>query len=171
LQKDCLDFIISAGTVKGHFVMKKISIFALILSITATVWAGSASAQFAKPEDAVKYRKSAFQLIRSHFGRMQAVMKGQSPYDKAEIQANVAVLSTLAALPWQAFPAGTESKDALADIWSDPAGFKAAQDKFKAAVGKLSAAADAGDLEKLRSAYADVGASCKACHDVYHEKK
>jgi len=151
--------------------MKKISIFITAFLVMTSFWVSSANAQFAKPEDAIKYRQSALQLIKSHFGRMQPVIKGQAPYDKAAIQANVAILSTLAELPWQAFPAGSENKGALPDIWSDPAGFKAAQDKFKAAVAQLSAAAATGDLDKIRTAYGDVGGACKSCHDVYHEKK
>ena len=151
--------------------MKKTSIFAITLMLFASIWAGSASAQFSKPEQAIKYRQSTMILISSHFGRMQPVIKGQAPYDKAAIQANIAVLSTLAALPWQAFPEGTQSKTALADIWKDPAGFKAAQEKFTNAVAKLSAAADTGDLAMIKSSFGEVGASCKSCHDSYHEKK
>jgi cytochrome c556 len=56
-------------------------------------------------------------------------------------------------------------------VWSDAAGFKQAQQKFEAAVVKLSDVSGSGDLEKLRSAYGDVGASCKACHDSYRVKK
>jgi cytochrome c556 len=151
--------------------MKKTSIFAVMFMLLACIWAGSASAQFTKPKQAEEYRQAVMTLISSHFGRMGPVMKGQKPYDKAEIQANVAILSTLAALPWQAFPEGTQSEYALADIWKDPAGFKAAQEKFTSAVAKLSAAADTGDLEQIKKSFGAVGASCKSCHDVYHEKK
>ncbi len=173
--------------------MKKTSIFAVMFMLLACIWAGSASAQFTKPKQAVieriaalkgsasaqftkpkqaeEYRQAVMTLISSHFGRMGPVMKGQKPYDKEEIQANVAILSTLAALPWQAFPEGTQSEYALADIWKDPAGFKAAQEKFTSAVAKLSAAADTGDLEQIKKSFGAVGASCKSCHDVYHEKK
>ena len=56
-------------------------------------------------------------------------------------------------------------------IWSDAAGFKQKQQAFQDNIVKLSAAADAGDLDKLRAAFGDVGASCKACHDSYRKKK
>ena len=151
--------------------MKKISLFAAVLMLVASIWTDSASAQFAKPKDAEDYREATMKLISSHFSRMGPVMKGQKPYDKAEIKANVAILATLSALPWQAFPEGTQSEYALADIWTDPAGFKAAQDKFKSAVDNLSASADTGNLEQIKKSFGAVGASCKSCHDVYHEKK
>lgn len=152
--------------------MKKLSLF-VASSLLSLVWASSAQAQFAKPEDAVKYRKAALTLIGSHMGRMQPVIKGQAPYDAAAIKANVAVLSTLSTLPWAAFTADSKSvnSEAKPEIWSDAAGFKAAQDKFNQAMTKLTAAADSGDLDKVRTAYGDVGASCKACHDSYRVKK
>lgn len=142
-------------------------------SLFSLLWAGSAQAQFAKPEDAVKYRKAALTLMGSHMGRMQPVIKGQAPYDAAAIKANVAVLSTLSTLPWAGFTADSKSvnSEAKPEIWSDAAGFKAAQDKFNQAMTKLTAAADSGDLDKVRAAYGDVGASCKACHDSYRVKK
>ena len=133
---------------------------------------GSAQAQFAKPEDAVKYRQSALQLIASHFGRMQPVMKGQVPYDAAAIKANVELLKTLSVLPWAGFVEGSQAgTSAKPEVWSDAAGFKAAQSKFEGAVDKLAVAANSGDLDRVRAAFGDVGASCKACHDSYRVKK
>ncbi|MNV53325.1 Cytochrome c' [compost metagenome] len=81
------------------------------------------------------------------------------------------MLKTLSALPWAAFGPGTEGGDARPEIWSDAAGFKQKQQAFQDNIVKLSAAADAGDLDKLRAAFGDVGASCKACHDSYRKKK
>lgn len=152
--------------------MKKLSIVLVAGALLSPLWMTTASAQFAKPEDAIKYRQSALVVLASQFGRMQPTIKGQVPYDAAAIKANVAVVQTLSTLPWSAFGAGTQgSSSAKPEIWSDAAGFKAAQTKFEGAVVKLSAAADAGDLDKLRAAFGDVGASCKACHDAYRAKK
>ena len=152
--------------------MKKLSLLAMTATLASSCWMGSVHAQFAKPEDAVKYRQAAFQLISSHFGRMQPVVKGQAPYDAAAIKANVALLKTLSTLPWAGFVEGSQSgSNSKSEIWSDASGFKAAQAKFEGAVDQLSAAANAGDLDRVRAAFADVGASCKACHDSYRVKK
>ncbi len=152
--------------------MKKLSILLVSGALLSPLWMSTASAQFAKPEDAIKYRQSALVVLASQFGRMQPTIKGQAPYDAAAIKANVAIVQTLSTLPWGAFGAGTQgNSSAKAEVWSDAAGFKAAQTKFEGAVVKLSAAADAGDLDKLRAAFGDVGASCKACHDSYRVKK
>lgn len=152
--------------------MKKIFTLLIGGALLSPLWMSTASAQFAKPEDAIKYRQAAFVVLASQFGRMQSTVKGQVPYDAAAIKANVEIVKTLSTLPWGAFGAGTQGKSAAKpEVWSDAAGFKAAQTKFEGAVVKLSAAADSGDLEKLRAAFGDVGASCKACHDSYRVKK
>jgi cytochrome c556 len=79
--------------------MKKLSTLAALACMTVgPLLATSASAQFAKPEDAIKYRQSALTLMASHFGRMAPVVKGQQPYDAAQIKAKVEVLKTLSAL-------------------------------------------------------------------------
>ncbi len=128
-------------------------------------------AQFAKAQDAVKYREAAMALMGSHFGRMAPVAKKEVPYDKDRIKENVAVLNTLAALPWAAYGVGTEGGAAKAQVWSDPEGFRQAQEQFKADLGKLTVAADAGDFDAFRVAFGAVGKSCKSCHDSYREKK
>ncbi|OZI41403.1 cytochrome C [Bordetella genomosp. 5] len=151
--------------------MKKLSaIAALVCTSLAPLMIAPAHAQFAKAEDAVKYREASFKLIASHFGRMQPVVRGQAPYDAAQIKANVDVLKTLATLPWAAFGPGTEGGDAKPEIWSNADDFKAKQQRLIDNVNKLSVAADAGDLDKVRAAFGDVGASCKACHDAYRKK-
>jgi cytochrome c556 len=152
--------------------LKKLSSLILTGTLASALWVSSAQAQFAKPEDAVKYRQSALQLIASHFGRMQPVMKGQVPYDAAAIKANVELLKTLSVLPWAGFVEGSQAgTSAKPEVWSDAAGFKAAQSKFEGAVDKLAVAANSGDLDRVRAAFGDVGASCKACHDSYRVKK
>lgn len=146
--------------------MKKLT---AVLALACTSLALPAAAQFAKPEDAVKYRQAAFTVLASNFSRMQPVIRGQAPYDAAQIKANVDVLKTLATLPWGAFGPGMEGGNAKPEIWSDAAGFKQKEQAFQDGVANLSAAADSGDLAKVRAAFGAVGASCKACHDAYRK--
>lgn len=69
------------------------------------------------------------------------------------------------------FPAGSGPEagktQALAEIWSKPAEFKAAMKLFADSAPKLSAAADAGDINAVKAAFGDVGKSCKNCHDNF----
>ena len=111
-------------------------------------------------------------LTANHFGRLQPVVKGTVPYDKDAVKANVAIIAMLAPLSWAAFTDGTEKgSNSKPDVWSDAAGFKAAQQKYQETVAALSAAADSGDLEKVKVASAAVADSCKSCHDKFQVKR
>jgi cytochrome c556 len=132
----------------------------------------SAQAQFAKVEDAVKYRQSTFTVMATHFARVGAVVKGEKPYDKAAVEADVAIVETMAKLPWHAFVPGSETANSKAkpEIWSEQDKFKAAAEKTNGEVGKLSAAAKSGELNAIKAAFGGVGQSCKACHDDFRRK-
>ncbi|TEA78086.1 c-type cytochrome [Allopusillimonas ginsengisoli] len=147
---------------------KRIALFATAAVVTLACM--PAGAQFKDADAAIDYREAAMTLLGSHFGRMAPVAKKEAPYDKDAIKANVAILNTLATLPWAGFGEGTEGGDAKDEIWSDPEGFKQAEDKFHAGMKKLTAAADAGDFDAFRVAFGEVGKSCKSCHDSYREK-
>ncbi|NYT66728.1 cytochrome c [Alcaligenaceae bacterium] len=148
---------------------KKIAVLASAAMLTLA--ATSSMAQFAKGEDAIKYRESAMALIGSHFGRMAPVAKKEVPYNAEQIKANVAVLSVLAQLPWAGFAPGSEGGESKDDVWLDPEGFKQAEDDFLAAMDKLTVAADSGDFDAFRVAFGNTGKSCKSCHDAYRKEK
>jgi cytochrome c556 len=150
--------------------MKLQKIISLSLVGALTVGAGFAFAQFQKPEDAIKYRQSAFTVMANSFGKIGAVVKGEAPYNKDEVAKNAAVVATLSTLPWQAFGPGTEGGKAQADIWSDNAKFKAASEKMQLAIANLNTAAQSGDLESIKKAFGAAGASCKGCHDDFKKK-
>ncbi len=50
----------------------------LVCIVVVVVVFGAAYAQFSKPDDAIRYRKSVMFLIAQHFGRMGAVVKGKA---------------------------------------------------------------------------------------------
>ncbi len=147
-------------------------IVASIALITLVAVPFAAHAQFAKVEDAVKYRQSAFSVMGTHAGRVGAVVKGDRPYDKAAVEHDVAIIETMSKLPWPAFPAGSDLQNSKAkpEIWKEQDKFKAASDKMQSEVSKLSAAAKSGDLNAIKVAFGAVGQSCKACHDNYRNK-
>ena len=67
---------------KTHY--SRIALGTLISAISLSI-ASPAFAQFAKPEDAVKYRQSTFALMGAHMGRLAAVVKGETPYNKDNV--------------------------------------------------------------------------------------
>lgn len=141
---------------------------ALSLSLGAIL---PAQAQFAKPEDAVKYRKASFTVMAAHFGRLGAMANGKAPYDAKAAADNAELVATLAKLPWAAFGEGTDKGETRAkpEIWKDAAKFKEAADKMQTEMGKLNVAAKAGNVDALKAAFGPAAASCKACHDNFRK--
>lgn len=139
------------------------------LLVTAALLAAPAHAQFAKPEDAYKYRAAVMTLQGAHMGRINAQLKSPSP-DMQAIAQNVALLDTLNRLFITAFPEGSDmvaSSRAKPEIWTQQAKFRQYADKLNAEVTKLSAAAKSGDLGVTRTAFSATAQACKACHDDF----
>lgn len=130
-----------------------------------------AAAQFAKPEDAVKYRKSVMTLMSAHVGRIAPVVRGDRPFNAAEVQANAALVETLATLPWSAYAPGTDKGDTRvkADVWSSPDKFKGYSEQLQKAAAALSAAARSGSLDQVKAAFGETGRTCKGCHDDFRK--
>jgi hypothetical protein len=142
----------------------------IVVALVTAVISGTALAQFAKPDAAIKYRKAAFTMMATHNARIAAVVKGEVPFNKEDVAKNAAIVNAMASLPWQAFGPGTEGGDALPSIWSDGAKFKSAQDRLVTATASLNSATNSGDLEAVKKASANVGAACKNCHDDFKKK-
>ena len=84
----------------------------LVFAAAAAISLGTAlpaAAQFQKPEDAIKYRKSAMTVMANHFGRIGAMVNGRVPFDAATVQANADVVATLSKLPFTGFIDGTST--------------------------------------------------------------
>jgi len=150
--------------------MKKIASF--VLAATAVAFAVPASAQFAKPEDAVKYRKNALFVMQQNFGRLGAMATGKAPFDAKVAADSAAVADFMARLPWAAFAEGTDKGDTRAkpEIWKEPAKFKEYADKMQAEMSKLAAAAKTGNLDSIKTAVSATGGTCKTCHDAYRKE-
>jgi cytochrome c556 len=133
-----------------------------------------AAAQFQKPEDAIKYRQSAFTVLAAHFGRIGAMANGRVPFDAKVAQDNMAVVTAVHMLPFTAFGEGTDKgmpQRAKPEVWKESAKFKAAADKMHAELGKLDAAVKAGNLDAIKAAFGPAGGSCKACHDDFRAER
>lgn len=140
-----------------------------LVAVAAAFTAGTASAQFAKPEDAVKYRQAGFTLMSNHMGRLAAMARGAQPFDAAAAQQSAKVVEMVSHLPWDAFPAGSSGGAAKlkGDLWKDAASFKKLQDDLKAQVAKLPTAA--ASLDGLKAQLGPTSGACKACHDQFRE--
>ena len=129
-----------------------------------------AQAQFAKPEDAIRYRQSAYVLMGNHMARINTQLRADKP-DLAAIQRSAAIIDFASQLPGEAFipkseTGGTPPTRARPEIFRDPK-VKGLFANMREEVVKLNAAARGGDLAAIRTQFGETGKSCKACHDQF----
>lgn len=62
---------------------------------------------------AIKHRRAAFTLMSTYFGRATAMVKGDRPFDRAELVRNIELVQFVAKLPWEAFIPGSEPGNTL----------------------------------------------------------
>ena len=131
-----------------------------------------AAAQFAKPEDAIKYRKAAFTVMARHFGIVAGMAAGKIPFDAKVAADNAEIATMVSKLPYVGFVEGSDKGDTKAEpkIWSEMDKFRAAAGKMQEEMGKLNVAAKGGNLDAIKAAVGDTGKSCKACHDNYRKE-
>ena len=131
-----------------------------------------AAAQFAKPEDAIKYRKAAFTVMARHFGVVAGMAGGRIPFDAKVAADNAEIATMMSKLPYAGFVDGTDKGDTKAEpkIWTERDKFNAAAAKMQEEMAKLNVAAKGGNLDAIKAAAGETGKSCKACHDAYRKE-
>ena len=145
--------------------------FALALGAGYTLTAFSQ----VKPETMVKQRQAVMTLQGKYMGPLGAMAAGKAPYNADTVALNSAFLDALSRMPWDGFAESTKGVTvktaALPTIWSEPAKFKEAQEKFQSAVGALVAAAKTGNEAGIKAAIAEVGkGGCGNCHQNFRQK-
>ena len=147
------------------------AVTSFVLAASAVILTLPASAQFAKPEDAVRYRKSAMFIMQQNLGRVAAMSAGRVAFDAKVAADSAAVAEFMSRLPWPAFGAGTDKGETRAkpEIWAEPAKFSEYAQKMQTELSKLAVAAKGADLDSLKAAVKATGAACKTCHDAYRK--
>jgi cytochrome c556 len=100
-------------------------------------------------------------------------LKSGTP-DLAVIRSSAATIAGLAPEVPSWFPAGTGpdvgKTEAKAEIWQKPDDFAAKTRAFQQAALAFDAAAKAGEMPAVQARFADLGKTCKGCHDLYREE-
>lgn len=146
----------------------------LLTALAATLLAASsAQAQQApKPEQLIKWRQSAYQVIGWNTGRVKANVDGT--YNKEDV---IRAANTIAALANSSLPtlfaAGTDTGKGWHDttvkpaLFSNAAGAATAQANFAKEATELARVAQGGDVAAVKAQLAALQKTCKACHDDY----
>jgi cytochrome c556 len=150
--------------------------FAPILAIGALAAAATAVAQQApKPEQLIKWRQSAYQVIAWNTGRVKANVEGQ--YNKEDV---IKASNTIAALAnsglGSLFVPGTETGKGWHDTAVKPELFKdgakvgEAAANFSREANELAKVAQAGDVATVKAQLGKLQRTCKGCHDDFKAK-
>lgn len=147
----------------------KAASIALVLSLSAAL---PASAQFAKPEDAMKYRQSALFVMFQNFARVAAMANGRVPFDANVAAESAAVAAYMGRLPWAAFTPDSDMGNTKArpEIWSNRAKFDDLAKQIVVELDKLAVVAKAGNLDAIKTSVGAVNKACKNCHDDFRAK-
>ena len=153
----------------------KYLIIAILIALPFTAMTLDVSAVEAKSEkaaaDAVKFRKSLLQLVRSNVGVLNAMAKGKIPVNADTLKKNGARLEQLADMMPDYFKIDTRKfnikTDAKPELWDNTADFESKIKALKDAAVNLQAASKLTDAGDQKKAIGQVFKSCKSCHDDY----
>ncbi len=149
--------------------MLKPLIAALILAAPAApLLAQNAAAQ-------ISVRHKAYEAMGDAFKKIQDELRKPAP-SQAVMQQSVKTITDMATRQYSLFPAGTGPTSgvktlAKAEIWTQTAKFKAAQDKFAAEAGSFSRIVASGDAARIRDGARNLGQACKGCHTDFRAEK
>ena len=149
--------------------MKRIVVVAAISALAAGAMAGGATVAFAQA-DVIKQRQDNRKAAGAAMRAIKGIIDAKGDTKGAVEQA--AKLKELELAFVKMFPAGSDKGEtkALPVIWTDWAGFEAANKASLAAYDKLAVAAGSGDLAALTAAFGDTGKACGACHEKFRAK-
>ena len=91
------------------------------------------------------------------------------------IRTHATTINELAAKSANWFPTGTGpdvgKTRAKAEIWQKYEDFAAKDHDFRVAAQALQGSANSADVNAIKPSFADMGKTCKACHDSYRTEK
>jgi cytochrome c556 len=128
-------------------------------------------------------REQALQLMEERHEGMEEIgdamklitreLRGDTP-DLAKVREGAATINRLAPEVSGWFPPGSgpeiDETEAKAEIWQKPEDFAAKRNAFQQSAQAFNAAAQGNDVAAIRAAHAELGKTCKACHDLYREE-
>jgi len=145
-----------------------------ILAVLALASLASGASAQMKPEDAIKFRQSAYGFMAWNMGKIKANLEGT--YNKDEVaKAAHAVAVTATSGMGALYLPGTDKGTGWKETRVKPEFFQQQEEvgklarAFNAAAAELDKAAASGDVAAVKAAFGKTGESCKACHDKFRK--
>jgi cytochrome c556 len=115
-------------------------------------------------------RHEGMESIGKAFKALHREFDSSSPFIPT-VRSSAAQIADLSRKASGWFPAGTGpdvgKTGAKPEIWQNPDDFASKLRNFQAAAKAFNAAASGNDVGAMKARYADLGGTCKACHDKY----
>lgn len=144
--------------------------------LAGALMAGIATAPVlaATAAEVVKSRVERYKGLGASFKRVNDEFKKGSP-DAKIIQVSAREIAGHAREQYKWFPRGSGPQagvttKAKAEIWTNAAGFKKAQDAFAGQAAAFQKAAASGNIAQMRSLSKSLGGTCSACHRQFREE-
>jgi cytochrome c556 len=120
--------------------------------------------------DLIAVRQAGMSLQAGDFAFIRSVVAAKG--DVKPLEAPAKAIAKWAAVIPSVFAKGTDKGEtkALAEVWSDQAGFQKIAMSLGEAATKLATDAKAGDLDAVTADAKLLGDQCGACHKTYRAK-
>jgi cytochrome c556 len=151
--------------------MRIVSIaFACLTLFAVTASAAPVKVTGAKAAQVMHERHEGMENIGKAFKTLHREFDSSAP-SAPTVRASAAQIAGLAKRSSGWFPAGTgpdvAKTGAKPEIWQNWQDFAAKLSAFQKSAQVFNAAAANGDMNAAKARYADLGGTCKACHDKY----
>jgi cytochrome c556 len=126
-----------------------------------------------KPEEAVEYRQSVYNVIGWHWSPMAAMVQKKRDFNADEFIQHATIVEFLSPLPIHGFMPETKAQSgtkARKEIWENWADFEQKMNDMNSKSRELLTAAKTKDEKAIRRAFLSAAKSCKVCHDEYRER-
>ena len=147
----------------------------LLLALLAVSLTGTAAAQM-KPEDAIKWRQSAYTTMGWSMARIKMNVEGT--YNKDDVIKAANVIQAIANSGMGAlYPAGTdkgtgwEATRVKPEFFSNKEGVGKVAMAFNKEANEMAKVAATGDAAAVKEQFGKLGGTCKGCHDDFKAKK
>ncbi|WP_295388759.1 cytochrome c [uncultured Thiodictyon sp.] len=145
------------------------------LGLFAVALSGAALAADVKPADQIEIRQGGYTFMSWNMGKIKANLEGD--FDAKQVAAAANVIAAIANSGMGALYGPGTDKD-IGDVHTNvkPEFFQKMPEvgklagNFVAAADQLAKVAATGDAGAVKTAFGDVGKSCKACHDQFRAK-
>ncbi len=147
----------------------------VLLALLSLSLSGIASAQI-KPEDAIKFRQSAYATMSWSMARIKMNVEGA--YNKDDVVKAANVIQAIANsgmgalyLPGTDKGKGWEDTRVRPELFTNREGVGKAAMAFNKEANEMARIAAGGDVAAVKEQFGKLGATCKGCHTDFKIKK